>query len=80
MIEKAKEIGFQVGNKVSPILEYISQKVAGFIDVAPENVHLLILGGISMYLANLISGRDGFGIKFWGIAIGLWFLFKYLGF
>ncbi len=79
-LQGALDIGKGIGEKGFPILDWISIKVSTFIGVAPENVHLLILGGISMYVANIIAGREGLGIKFWAITIGLFMGARYLGF
>jgi len=80
LLQEALDIGKVIGTKVNPILEYVAEKVSGFIDVSSVNVHLILIGAISMYLANMINGRDGLGIKFWAITVGLFMAFKYLGF
>ena len=78
-LQSVIDFGNSVASKVSPGITYVSEKVSGFIDVSPENIHLLILGGISMYIAHIIAGRE-LKLKFWIISGALWFLFKYLGF
>ena len=79
-LQSGIEICKSGAQKISPALDWISTKVAGFIDVSVENVHLLLLAGISLYLASILNGRDNFGIKFWLIAGGLFWGLKYLGF
>ena len=78
-LQSGIDIGKSFAQKGFLAIEWVSQKIAGFIDVSSENVHLLILGGISMYLANLFSGKE-MGIKFWVIFGCLFWIFKCLGF
>ena len=80
MIEQLKETSLIISSKVHPILEYISQKVAGFIDVSSENVHLLLLFAIALYLSSITFGRHSLGIAFWVGSVGLFWVFKYFGF
>ena len=79
-LQPAIEIGRGVGNKVHPILEFISVKIATFVDVSSENVHLLILFAIALYLSSITFGRNSLGIMFWIGAVGIWYGFKYFGF
>ena len=78
-LQSAIDFGKSIATKVYPILDWVAVKISTFIDVASENVHLLLLGGISMYVASIITGRE-LGIKFWIITGTLWWGLKYLGF
>ena len=78
-IQGAIDFGKSIATKVYPVLDWVSQKISSFIDVSPENVHLILIGAGSMYIANILAGRE-MGIKFWAITGGLFFLFRYLGF
>lgn len=73
------DLGKSGAQRINPIIEWVSVKVAGFIDVSVENVHLILIGAISMYLAHIFAGRE-LKLKFWLIAGGLFWLFTYLGF
>ena len=78
-IQGAIDFGKSIATKVYPILDWIAVKISTFIDVSPENVHLILIGAGSMYLANILAGRE-MGIKFWAITAGLFFGLRYLGF
>jgi phosphoserine phosphatase len=78
-LQQAIDFGQSIGSKVSPVISWASDKIASFVDISSENVHLFILLVGSMYLANILSNKE-MGLKFWIITAGLFFTFKFLGF
>lgn len=87
MLEQVIDFGKGIGLKVSPTLDWISVRLADLVDISPDNIHLLLILVISIIIAGFIAGKDRFGtlsqglsIKFWVVTIGLFLLFKYLGF
>jgi len=65
-----------IAGKISPIFTWVSEKIASFIDVAPDNVHTFLLILISLWLSAKFTRERGF--KFIIIAVVLFLLFRWL--
>lgn len=74
------QVGKDLVGKVSPFIDKISEPIAGFIGVSPDNVHMMIVLALSLWVAHIIDNNSrGLGIKFWIVGIGGFLLLKYLG-
>jgi len=79
-LESVTNIGNSVANRVSPGIDWVSTKLATFIDISPDNVHMLILLAIALTASSFVPGSNRTSIKYWVIGIGLFVLLRYFGF
>ena len=75
--QEAVDIAKSVAVKINPILDWVSQRVGGYVDIDPSNVHTMLILAISLWIASYLS-RDK-GIKFWIIAGAIFMGLRYIG-
>lgn len=76
-LEEALDMAKSISGKISPALNWVSVKAGNFVEIAPENIHMLLLLAISLWLTTYFTRERG--IKFWVIGVVLFLGFRYIG-
>lgn len=75
--QEAVDIAKSVAIKINPILDWVSQRVGGYVDINPANIHAILILAIALWISSYIS-RDK-GIKFWIIGGAIFAGLRYIG-
>ena len=68
----------EIGSKVNPIIDWIAQKIATFIQVDVINIHLGILVLLAWWVSGVVD-RENFSLKRIIATVIIFIAFKYIG-